>query len=72
MGAFECLPLGILQIIYLLRVAERSPEKINVMGMFGLKAMIDDHFYMCSGELSLVSSWFMFGSKVAKVIYVAC
>ena len=68
MGAFECLPLGILQIIYSLRVAEHSPEKSNVMGMFGSKAIIDDHFCMCSGKLSLVTSWFMFGSKVAKVI----
>jgi hypothetical protein len=67
-GAFECLPLGILQIIYSMRVAERSPKKINLMGMLGLRAITDDNFGMCSGTASLVTTWFMFGSKVAKVI----
>ena len=41
-GAFECLPLGILQIIYSLRVAKLNPEKINLMGMPGLRAISDD------------------------------
>ena len=68
MGAFECLPLGILQIIYSIRVAEHSPKKINLMGMLGLRAITDDSFGMCSGTLSLVTTWFMFGSKVAKVV----
>merc|ERR1711918_50908 len=49
-GAFECLPLGILQIIYSLRVAKLNSEKINLMG-----------------TLSLITTWFMFGSKVAKI-----
>ena len=39
-GLFECLPLGILQIIYSLRVAKLNPEKINLMGMPGLRAMM--------------------------------
>ena len=45
-GAFECLPLGILQIIYSLRVAEHTQDqdKMNLMGMPELRAINDDNF----------------------------
>ena len=38
------------------------------MGMLGLRGITDDNFGMCAGQASLVTTWFMFGSKVAKVI----
>ena len=51
MGAFECLPLGILQIIYSLRVAKLNPEKINLMGMLGLRAINEKNFHYLNLQL---------------------
>ena len=51
MGAFECLPLGILQIIYSLRVARLNPEKIDLMSMLGLRAINEENFHYLNLQL---------------------
>jgi hypothetical protein len=50
-GAFECLPLGILQIIYSLRVARLNPEKIDLMSMLGLRAINEENFHYLNLQL---------------------